>query len=87
MKLKFKPTPIGRLLKYKEPLKMVGDPHWWAETDHCDLSYKEIWEHRCIVVYTAMIEEKRSRLARTDLVNQQELEYLAALKVQEVYGT
>jgi hypothetical protein len=49
-KLKFKPTPISRLSKYKSPIKMVGDPPWhdWASRE------KRVYAHMMEIKYWPM---------------------------------
>lgn len=53
-KLKFKPTPISRLLKYKVPLKMVGDPEWSTGGNQW-----RAWQNRQRAVYEDMLIIKR----------------------------
>lgn len=53
-RLKFKPTPISRLLKYKIPLKMVGDPQWYRRG-----SVSQSWQSRQHTVYEDMLIIKR----------------------------
>jgi hypothetical protein len=53
-KLKFKPTPISRLFKYNMPIKMVGDPDWYAGG-----RYKQAWANREKAVYAHMMDQKQ----------------------------
>lgn len=52
-KLKFRPTPISRLSRYKVPLKMVGDPEWlFGGSD------RNRWANRERIVYDHEMERK-----------------------------
>lgn len=48
-KLKFRPTPISRLFKYKSPIPMVGDPPWRRGN----------WSDRARVLYAEALAIKR----------------------------
>lgn len=50
-KLKFRPTPISRLSKYKTPIKMVGDPGWYGYG-------RDGWANRERIVYDYEMERK-----------------------------
>lgn len=53
-KLKFRPTPISRLLKApKIPLRMVGDPVWSASG-----TISQVWANRERKVYAYEMERK-----------------------------
>jgi hypothetical protein len=53
-KLKFKPTPISRLLRYEAPLPMCGNP---PVPKFCD------WEKYSRKVYAANMAAKRAAIA------------------------
>jgi hypothetical protein len=48
--------PITRLLKYEEPLPMIGDPDWRGQVKK---NGGDPWSHRAEAVYAAMMEQKR----------------------------
>lgn len=83
--MKHKSPAIGRLFKYKLPIKMVGDPlEVTAILADKDLTLAERWKLRAELVYAVMIAEKRQRQQRIDEINQAEIEYLDILKIQEM---
>jgi len=60
---RYKPPSITRLLHYKNPIPMRGDPDWRVSCK-CKRYTKctcDQWDMREKAVYTTMMEEKRKR--------------------------
>jgi hypothetical protein len=56
-KLKFKPTPISRLSKWKIPIPMKGDPKWCKTMEYYPNQFDtqtDAWKAREEAVYYAM---------------------------------
>ncbi len=55
----YNPPSITRLLRYENPIQMVGDPAWDAEGDQ----WRNQWRNREIAVYAAAMEAKGNHAA------------------------
>jgi hypothetical protein len=80
-KLKFKPTPISRLRKWKVPVPMKGDPEWmdvsknWYQEDY--------WKAREEAVYYAMCPAAAWRKNIGELVDAGAEEYNKIMEERE----